>query len=356
MILHVVEVVNLSWLVRPPNHQEWTFVSLGWSCPSLTILENALWTVPSIRCDEGVELVQRFVIVFVELVSRWKIYGCLDRFCWKFILWLSRKSPCFSIKVIRLTILLKDKVLTHTTVTIDIVLFAVNPLDSSRCISAGFTSFCQGTTTTCTSFCICRIRCCCTVCSGCCSIVSCICSCSTRISCSWLHICAWCCLTRVGVNCCCVCGRCCCSICDSCCRASGVCDRYVDTSSIGICRDSWCYRSCCIISCGRCFLKQILTAITRLIRRILLIGLNLLIRQQGSTSNSNHWKCCYPNCHPILLHFMHFKAYFLFHIIYLFPLYYFYHKLFDKGIQLHNYNVSLMYSPWFSKKSGSNEW
>ena len=308
-------------------------------------------------------MVQRFVIVFVELISRWKIYGRLDRFSWKFILWLGRKSPCFSIKVIWLPILLKDEVLTHTTVTIDIVLFAVNPLDTSRCIGIGFTSFCQGTTTTCTSFCICRISCCCTVCSSCCTIRSSYCSvsiciciscCGTSVSSCCLHICTWCCLTWVSINCRCVCSRCRCPICNIGCRASHICDRNSHARSISICWDSWCYCSCCIISCSWRFLKQILTAITWLIGRILLIGLNLLIRQQSSTSNSNHWECCHPNSHPILLHFMQFKAYFLFHNIYLFPLYYFYHKLFDKGIQLHNYNVSLMYLPSFSQKTSFN--
>ena len=352
MILHVVKVVNLSRFVRPPNHQKWTFVGLCWSCPSLTILENTLWTVPSIRCDEGVQLVQRFVIVFVELVSRWKIHSRLDRFCWKFILWLSRKSPCFSIKVIRLTVLLKDEVLTHTTVTIDIVLFAVDPLDTSRCVGVGFSSFCQVTATTCTSFCTCRISCCCTVCSSytircsywsvSVSVSICIYSCGASICCSRLHICTWCCLTWVSLHCRYVWSRCCCPICSICCRASRICDRNGHARSISICWDSWRYSSSYIISCSRCFLKQILTAITRLICRILLVGLNLLIRQQSSTSNGNHWECCHPNSHPVLLHFMHFKAYFLFHNIYLFPLYYFHHKLFDKGIQLQNCNISLM--------------
>ena len=43
---HVVQVVDLGLLIRPPNRQNWAHVRSCWSFPLVTIAQNVGWTIP----------------------------------------------------------------------------------------------------------------------------------------------------------------------------------------------------------------------------------------------------------------------------------------------------------------------
>ncbi len=99
------------------------------------------------------------------------------------------------------------------------------------------------------------------------------------------------------------------------------------------------------------FLKQILTVITRLIRGDLIIGLNLLIRQQ--VFHQQQWPLRVSNwaCHPIFLFTLCILKVLLFHNIPFLPYIISIISYLTQGNTITQpYNVSLMYSPWFLKE------